>query len=620
MTQLIAVSSVTPVTQYIAGLRTPCLRCRMRISPSNLPSDFLANLDKCFLSLFPSFLQRASLDVQSSRPLMDRILIAYHALSQLARRPDYGLGLILGVKQQGREVELLLPAVGDNYDIEKSLLNFLVNLLNQFIKYVDIENLKRQLGIYIEKISRQHLPGVNTVRFLTAAHERHIPVKHLYGSVFQYGWGRNCELLDSSLSWSDSGLGVGAARNKVNGSLLLKSKGLPVPENMLVGSEKQAIQAALTLSFPVVIKPADLDGGRAVSTGLINETEVRTAYRLARQQSKNVLVEKHYDGNDYRLQVCGDKVYWAVLRRPPVIIGDGVSTVVELISKLNDSASWDVDSKTNQYRPKQVQIDGEVARWLSAQGLENTSIPELGREVRLRGAANVSLGGSYEPVLNGVHPDNALLAIEAARALGLKLAGIDLLIQDISVSWTKSNAVICEVNAQPQISPGQHGLVLSQLLKAKGRIPVVGIIGGRSNELVKAVYESFSQLDVGDLAIQIVGDCQKVRQWRSGAWLDVEADALCLQSAAAALFHFDSQYTFENGIPVDTFDLFVDDIGTRNASTNQDRNAPSQNLIANNVIYWGTSQNLHNELYSASVSYEHEFSKVVERIVTTLQS
>jgi cyanophycin synthetase len=99
----------------------------------------------------------------------------------------------------------------------------------------------------------------------------------------------------------------------------------------------------------------------------------------------------------------------------------------------------------------------------------------------LRRAANIASGGRPVPVLEVAHPDNLKLAERAARLLRLDLAGVDLLIPDIRKSWLKTGAAICEVNAQPQLSPHLPGLILENMVKNKGRIPVVLVMGNSVN-------------------------------------------------------------------------------------------------------------------------------------------
>ena len=230
----------------------------------------------------------------------------------------------------------------------------------------------------------------------------------------------------------------------------------------------------------MVVKPSDLDGGLGVHVGLDSEAQVRSAFSAVSNLSKSVLVEQFVPGQDYRLRVCEGEVIGVVIRRPAGVVGDGCSTVQSLIEKTNQERlmrQHALEPEVEQGH-KPILVDDEVHQWLRSQGFEIGSVIPSGVHVRLRGAANVNLGGTTWDVTHRTHPDNIALAIEAVAALRLDLAGVDLLIPDISMSWRESKGVICEVNAQPQYSSNDaHGEVLKRLTQKHGRIPVVGLVG-----------------------------------------------------------------------------------------------------------------------------------------------
>jgi cyanophycin synthetase len=231
------------------------------------------------------------------------------------------------------------------------------------------------------------------------------------------------------------------------------------------------------LGYPVVVKPADLDGGRGVFACLRDEQAVRKAYAAARGLSQCILVEQYVPGQDYRLQVYRGNVFWTVLRRPAYVTGDGTTTVEALIHRTNLERKEPPPDPMIEQGVKPIMIDDELHDWLHYQGLTLTSVPAVGRQVRLHGAANVSAGGTREAILHKVHPDNLALAIHAARVLRLDLAGIDLLIPDIARSWKEGGAAICEVNSQPQLSAHLHRSLLPRMVPKQGRIPVIVLLG-----------------------------------------------------------------------------------------------------------------------------------------------
>ena len=324
----------------------------------------------------------------------------------------------------------------------------------------------------------------NVPRLICAAVQSGIAFQELPGTqAIQYGLGRKSVLFNSTFTQFTSVLGTRLARSKHEAALILRRNRLPVPLHRLAGNEDEALRIAEQLGYPVVVKPADKDGGIAVQADLRTADEVREAYRVARQKSHLVLVEQFVKGNDYRLTVFRGQCVWAVERQPAGVVGDGASTVQQLV----DAANMNPARGEGPHTPlKRLKLDDEALGLLTREGLAIDAIPDAGLFVRLRRSSNVSSGGMPVAVTDKVHPDNALLAIRAAQALQLDVAGIDLLIPDIAVSWQQNGGMICEINAQPQLGgvTGNHlyPLLLRTMLGGDGHIPVIAILGGQTAE------------------------------------------------------------------------------------------------------------------------------------------
>lgn len=344
---------------------------------------------------------------------------------------------------------------------------------------------------------RQLAPrSANAPRFLRAALKKDIPVTPIALDVMQFGQGRRAQWLDSTFTLATPNLSAKLARDKRAAARRLRQAGLPVPVHRQVASAIDAVAAAREIGYPVVVKPADRDGGQGVAAGLETDEEVREAFAVARAASQRVLVEQHAPGRDYRLTVLDGELLWAIERVPASVVGDGVATVEALVERANADPRR---GEGNHAPLKRLQIDAEAQRLLARQGLSAADVPAAGRLVRLRRIANVAAGGFPVAVMEQVHPDNARLAIRAALAMRLDLAGVDLLIPDIARSWRETGAAICEVNAQPQINPvtGSHlyGEILTRRLGGNGRIPVIGVIGdSREVSLVAEISDRLRSL------------------------------------------------------------------------------------------------------------------------------
>lgn len=348
---------------------------------------------------------------------------------------------------------------------------------------------------------RTKLPkGTNTARFLNAAYEKKIPVLPLGMDIFQFGQGSQSQWFDSTATLQTSSIAVKLARNKQATAARLRQAGLPVPSHQRVTNFVDACSEAQKLGYPVVVKPLDRDGGKGVMAAIDNECELRTAFELAKSHSSSVLVEKHIFGRDYRLTVLDGKLLWAIERLPAGVTGDGVHNITRLVAleNLNPHRGHGAHAIL-----KNLVIDEDVELVLSKQGLSPESVPALGQFVVFKRIANVASGGFPVAVNHKVHPDNAQLAVQAAQALRLDVAGIDLLIPDIAISWRDGGAAICEVNAQPQLGattgPHLYGQILEQRLGGQGRIPVFVVLG--SNGADGLMPELISNLQACGLCV-----------------------------------------------------------------------------------------------------------------------
>ncbi|WP_258240003.1 ATP-binding protein [Pseudidiomarina homiensis] len=313
--------------------------------------------------------------------------------------------------------------------------------------------------------------------FSSAAYELDIPMYPLHGRLTQFGQGHRSQWLEHSFTEQTSVLPVRAARHKWYANRLLRRAGLPVPPQFAVKDQAEACTVAKRIGYPVVVKPADLDGGVGVAAHLSNEAELIEAYKSAREHSQNIVVEQHVEGRDYRIQVQDNEVVFAVERVPAGVIGDGQHTIEQLTAIENNHERRREGPKKNLATLK---LDDEALKLLQTQQMTKASIPQQGQFVMFRRIANMSAGGRPVPALDNMHEDNKRLAIRATQALRLDVAGVDLIIPDIRVSWLESGAAICEVNACPDLGHTAGLLLYRNLLRNRlegnGRIPVYVVI------------------------------------------------------------------------------------------------------------------------------------------------
>lgn len=289
--------------------------------------------------------------------------------------------------------------------------------------------------------------GPSTLAIYNAAMKRQIPVKRLgLGSILQLGYGKNQRIVQASMTDGTSCIHADIASDKQLTKRILQKYDIPVPEGEVCYSAVSAVCIAEEVGYPVVVKPLDSNQGKGVSLCLTDEREVREACIKAFKYSKGIIVEKYFEGNDYRILVIGERVAAVAMRRPPTIVGDGIHSVRELVEAENCNILRGEDHEKPLTRLKLDEIAMEV---LKKQGITEEYIPKIDEEIKLRENGNLSTGGTAVECTASIHEKNCQIAVKAARAMKLDIAGIDITAKDISLPIGGKNGAVIEVNAAP---------------------------------------------------------------------------------------------------------------------------------------------------------------------------
>ncbi len=329
--------------------------------------------------------------------------------------------------------------------------------------------------------------GPSTAHIVEAATDRRIPhIRLTEGNLVQLGYGARQHRIWTAETDRTSAIAESIASDKHMTKSLLQSCGVPVPEGQEVDSAEAAWEAALDVGLPVVVKPTDANHGRGVFTDLNTREEIEKAYVAADAEGSGVLVEKFIRGDAHRLLVVGKRVVAATRGKMQVIVGDGASTVRQLIdSQINSDPRCGVEE---EFPLEPLVLDKEpIAQLeLERQGLNGESVPPSGQTVLLKRHGDLA----YD-VTDLVHPKVAQAAALAARVVGLDVAGIDLVAQDITRPLQEQGGAIIEVNAGPGLlmhlkpaegAPRNVGQAIVDHLfpgDDQGRIPIIGITGTR---------------------------------------------------------------------------------------------------------------------------------------------
>ncbi|MDF3037178.1 MAG: cphA, partial [Paucimonas sp.] len=327
--------------------------------------------------------------------------------------------------------------------------------------------------------------GPSTACIVDAAAERKIPSLRLNdGNLVQLGYGARQRRIWTAETDKTSAIGESISSDKDLTKSLLQSCGVPVPEGRIVSSAEDAWEAAEDIGLPVVVKPSDGNHGRGVSTDLKTREEVDAAYALADEEGSDVIVERFIPGNEHRILVVGGKVVAAARGKTASVIGDGKSTIEQLIDL---QINTDPRRGTTEEFPLNLVLldeDPAVRLELTRQGFARDSVPPQGKEVLIQRNGNVAFD-----VTDQVHPDVAAAVALAARIVGLDIAGVDVVAEDISRPLEEQGGAIVEVNAGPGLlmhlkpadsAPQPVGrAIVDHLFKEddNGRIPIVGVTG-----------------------------------------------------------------------------------------------------------------------------------------------
>lgn len=285
---------------------------------------------------------------------------------------------------------------------------------------------------------------------MEAARPRGIAYAPAWGMprYWRFGEGARSRVLFESSSTEDSLFGGRIAASKFLTKTVLRKLGMPTPAFRLIKSEAELAEAAHAVGFPCVTKPIDRGGGKGVSAGLQSSEAAQGGFRAAREVSTGpVLVEAHLEGEDHRLMVVEGRLVAAIRRMPPTVIGDGQSTIKELVAAKNIGRDARSLVRSGYFRP--IRFDASALLHLAGQGFEPETVLPKGRGIRLRSNANLSTGGICIDVTHQVHPDIRSLVESLGQTLQLSMMGADYITADISRSPCEIAGGFIEINTTP---------------------------------------------------------------------------------------------------------------------------------------------------------------------------
>ena len=351
---------------------------------------------------------------------------------------------------------------GEEYDLEEDIMNMKEIRQN--------EGLGPSTGSIIKEAEARNIPWIRLNRY----------------SLCQLGYGANQKRIQATVTSQTSNIGVDLACDKEETKLLLEQAEVPIPKGDIIRTERGLEEAVEYVGFPLVIKPVNGNHGRGITTDINSMEEALIAFKEAKEISRLVIVEKFITGDDYRLLVINNKLVAAAKRTPAHVIGDGKSTIQELVDEVNK------DERRGYGHEKvltEISINSLTLELLKENNLTPESVVAKGEFIKLKSTANLSTGGTAEDVTDLIHPYNIFMAERISKIIGLDICGIDIMAHDLTKPISESGGAVLEVNAGPgfrmHLQPTDGlprnvgGHVVDMLFPpgSDSRIPIIAVTG-----------------------------------------------------------------------------------------------------------------------------------------------
>ncbi len=329
--------------------------------------------------------------------------------------------------------------------------------------------------------------GPSTGSIIKEAEARDIPWIRLNKySLCQIGYGANQKRIQATVTSETSNIGVDIACDKEETKDLLEQAEVPIPKGDIIRTERGLEEAVEYVGFPLVIKPVNGNHGRGITTNINSLEEALIGFKEAKEISRLVIVEKYITGEDHRLLVIDNKLVAAAKRTPAHVIGDGKSTIQELVDEINK------DERRGYGHEKvltEIDINSLTLEILKEMDMTTESVPKKGEMIKLKSTANLSTGGTAEDITELIHPYNVFMAERISKIIGLDICGIDIMADDLTKPLNKSGGAVLEVNAGPgfrmHLQPTSGlprnvgGHVVDMLFPpgSDSRIPIIAVTG-----------------------------------------------------------------------------------------------------------------------------------------------
>ncbi|MGL5616891.1 MAG: cyanophycin synthetase [Sarcina sp.] len=357
-----------------------------------------------------------------------------------------------------------------------------VEIINSLLKGKKI-SLNDRIEI-LKAIKNEEMMGTSTEAIYNAAKELKLPLLEIGEGIYQAGYGNKGRLFGATIVDKTRCIAVDICCDKNLTKKILSMNSIPVAKGNIVKDTIQLLKSAEEIEYPVVLKPQFGNKGKGVHLNIKNEKELLEAYKDLSKESEEIIIEEYVEGYDYRVCVINYKVKAVSKRTPPYVVGDGISTVKELIDKVNSDP---LRGEDHEMPLTKIKLDKELYELLNKYKKNINDVLKKDEKIYLRKNANISTGGFAEDCTDLISEKNKKILERVSRIIGLDVCGIDISTKDIAGNLYEDGIVI-EVNAAPGIrmhehpSKGQRREVAKAIVESMydgevKNIPVVSITG-----------------------------------------------------------------------------------------------------------------------------------------------
>ena len=474
---------------YFNGMRQYCIKNSLVMDPEDVKLIQKNHMKKLKHVLSLLFLKQLSREItikylETLDSYIDIFLYLYQKLLYSAGFPVFEKGRVMS-SNQGTNNTIVFNCIIPSYeqfprDLHLQTLNMASHILTKICQSNEAD--QRELAYHIEEyITLKYVIKINskisssTFYILRYAFNNKIPITALGNGLFQIGNGKNSTLISGSSTSADSAIGARVACDKYICNNLLRQAGIPIPAQMIYRNQSEKSWNSPVFDFPVVVKPHDRERGEGVIVNILDEIELKRAVRKTFKISNSVVVEEQITGVCHRIHIINNKFVAAWRRNPPSVIGNGCSSIAQLINerqaKRQNKASLLVSDK---------KFDEITIKTLEMQNLNLDTVLKKDIKVNFKPFNDPSWGGSIDMMSENIHPENIAVAERISRILRLNNVGIDFMSSDISIPWQNNNARVIEANYAPLSDGLDMSILFKSMINENGIIPIKVFVGGNA--------------------------------------------------------------------------------------------------------------------------------------------